>query len=339
MQPSRPFGADHRKGWDVRRILKMALFALIIIAVIGYVIKIHHERNYGLDIYLQFALSGLANGSVYALVALGFVTVFNVTGIINFAQGDFVMLGGMLAVTFSDKANLPLPVACLLAIVVVTIIGGLMERLTIYPARHASVITLIIITIGVSLMFTGAALLVWGTDPYRLSAFTTGAPLKIGGAVISRQRVWIMGTTAVVLVGLYFLFEHTLLGKALRACSVNKRAARLMGISPSRMSLFSFAFSAALGAIGGVVFAPVTLVNWKIGLGMGLKGFVAAIMGGMTNSLAAVIGGLLIGVLESLGVGFLSAGFKEAIAYFVLFLILFYRPEGILGSRETAVEK
>lgn len=339
MQPSRPFDAAQDKGWDVRRILRIALFALIIIFIIGYVFKMHHERNYGPDIYLQFALSGLANGSIYALVALGFVTIFNVTGIINFAQGDFVMLGGMFAVTFSDKADLPLPVACILAVVVVTFIGGLMERLTIYPARHAPIITLIIITIGVSLTFTGIALLVWGTDPYRLPVFTAGAPIKIGEAVISRQRLWIMGTTAVVLIGLYFLFEHTLLGKALRACAVNRQAARLMGISPSRMSLFSFAFSAALGAIGGVVFAPVTLVNWEIGLGMGLKGFVAAIMGGLTNSLAAVIGGLLIGVLESLGVGFLTAGFKEAIAYFVLFLILFYRPGGLLGARETAVEK
>lgn len=327
-----------RRGSVGRKVLNIAVITLMMIALIWYLIRVHHQRNYDFSIYLQFVLSGIANGSVYALVALGFVTIHNVTGIINFFQGDFVMLGGMLAVTLVERAHLPLAVACVLSVMAVTLIGALMERLAIHPARHAPVITLIIITIGVSMAITGIALLIWGTDPYRLPAFSAGPPISFLGAVISRQRLWIMGTTALVLIGLYFLFERTLLGKALKACAVNRQAARLMGISPSRMSLFCFTFSAALGAIGGVVFAPVTLVNYHIGLFMGLKGFVAAIMGGLANSAAAVIGGLLIGVLESLGVGLTTAGFKEAIAFFVLFMILFYRPAGIFGRRETGVE-
>jgi len=328
---------EYRSTW--RKVLNITIIILLVAAFISYLIRVHHERNYDFSTYLQFVLSGIANGSIYALVALGFVTIHNVTGIINFSQGDFVMLGGMLAVTFVEQAHLPLPVACALSVVAVTLIGALMERLAIHPARHAPIITLIIITIGVSMAITGLALLIWGTDPYRLPAFSAGPPVSFLGAVISRQRLWIMGTTAFVLICLYFLFERTLLGKALKACAINRQAARLMGISPSRMSLFSFAFSAALGAIGGVVFAPVTLVNYHIGLFMGLKGFVAAVMGGLANSAAAVVGGLLIGVLESLGVGLTTAGVKEAIAFLVLFIILFYSPAGIFGRRETGVER
>jgi branched-chain amino acid transport system permease protein len=208
-----------------------------------------------------------------------------------------------------------------------------MERLTIHPARRSSIVTLIIITIGVDFAIRGLALLAWGTTPYSLPAFSQGGALIVLGAVVSRQRLWIMGLTVLILVGLYFFFEHTLLGKAVRACAANRTAARLMGISPSRMSLFSFTLSAGLGAVGGIVIAPLTLVSYDMGLNLAIKGFVAAIMGGLVNTPGAVVGGVLLGVLESLTAGILTSGLKDAIAYVILFLILFLRPGGIFGGQ------
>jgi branched-chain amino acid transport system permease protein len=284
--------------------------------------------------YLQLMLSGLSTGSIYALIALGFVTIYTVTGIINFAQGEFAMLGAMLAVSYSKVA--PLAVAALGAVLTVTLLGLAIERSVIRPAQGSSSITLIIITIGVDIALRGLALLVWGTTPYALPSFTAGPPLVLFGAVLSRQRLWIVGTTVVVLLGLWFFLERTILGKAVRACAVNPRAADLMGISPRRMSAFSFALSAALGAVAGIVIAPLTLVSYDIGLMLGLKGFVAAVMGGLVNAPAAVVGGLLLGLLESYGAGLISSGFKDAIAFLLLFIILFLKPEGLFARGEAA---
>jgi branched-chain amino acid transport system permease protein len=283
---------------------------------------------------LQLILAGLTTGSIYALIALGFVTIYNVTGIINFAQGEFAMLGAMLMVSL-QPLGLPQPVAFLLAVLGVVVVGGGLERVAIHPARRASPVTLIIITIGADIVMRGIALLIWGTDPYPLPAFTSGPPLSVAGAVLTRQAIWIMGTTAVILVLLSFFFTQTYLGKAVRACAINRLSARLSGIRPDRMSLLSFALSAGLGAVGGIVIAPMTLVSYDMGLYLGLRGFVAAIMGGMVSAPGAVVGALLLGVLEALGAGIFRAAFKEVIAFVVLFLILFIRPQGIFGRGGT----
>jgi branched-chain amino acid transport system permease protein len=280
---------------------------------------------------LQLILAGLTMGSIYALIALGFVTIYNVTGIINFAQGEFAMLGAMLMVSL-QPLGLPQPVAFLLAVLGVVVVGGGLERVAIHPARRASSVTLIIITIGADIVMRGIALLIWGTDPYPLPAFTSGPPLILAGAVLTRQAIWIMGTTAIILALLSFFFMHTYLGKAVRACAMNRLSARLSGIRPDRMSLLSFALSAGLGAVGGIVIAPMTLVSYDMGLYLGLRGFVAAIMGGMVSAPGAVVGALLLGVLEALGAGIFRAAFKEVIAFVVLFLILFIRPQGIFGK-------
>ena len=160
------------------------------------------------------------------------------TGIINLAQGEYAMLGAMLAITYTAW-HLPLALAFAASVVTVIVIGMIIERLTVNPVRSASPVTLIIITVGVSIILRGIALLVWGATPYSLQEFTSGGPLNLFGAVVSRQRLWVMGTAAVVLGALYFLLDRTLLGKALRACSINQNAASLMGISPSQMSLFT----------------------------------------------------------------------------------------------------
>ncbi len=290
--------------------------------------------GYSFSDYVQLTLSGASTGSIYALIALGFVTIYSVTGIINFAQGEFAMLGAMLAVSYQKV--MPLPLATVGAILTVTLLGLAMERIVIRPARRATPITWIIITIGVDIALRGTALLIWGTTPYALPSFSPGPPLHLFGAVLSRQRVWIAGSMVVILIGLWFFLERTMMGKAVRACAVNPRAADLMGISPQRMSALSFGLSAALGAVAGIVIAPLTLVSYDIGLTLGLKGFVAAVMGGLVNAPAAVAGGLLLGLLESWGAGLLSSGFKDAIAFVLLFVILFLKPEGLFGRAESA---
>jgi branched-chain amino acid transport system permease protein len=258
------------------------------------------------------------------------VTIYNVTGIINFAQGEFAMLGAMVLVSLGPL-GLPLPIGVTMAVAAVTLMGGLVERLTIHPARRSSPVTLIIITIGVDITLRGIALLVWGTDPYPLPPFTGGPPLRVAGAIITRQGVWILGTTGLVLVFLYVFFEHTYPGKILRACAINPLSARLSGIRPDRMSLLAFALSAGLGAVAGIVIAPLTLVSYDMGLYLGLRGFIAAIMGGLVSPAGAVAGALLLAVLENLAGGLFRAAYKETVAFVVLFLILFFRPHGIFG--------
>jgi branched-chain amino acid transport system permease protein len=281
-------------------------------------------------------------------MALGFVVVYSVTGIINFAQGEFVMLGAMLCITVY---NLPLPlppaarliVAIVVGIVLTTLIGIAVERIAIYPARHSPTVTLIIITVGVTIALRAGALLKWGADPYVLPAFSTLALedriYRFGGVTVQAQSLWIWGTLAVVLALLYVLLEHTMMGKGLRACAVNRRAAQLMGINPSWMSMISFALAAALGAIGGIVLGPVTRPIYDMGLMLGLRGFVAAIMGGLLSLPGAVVGGLLLGVTENMAAGVTNPTYKSVVAFLILIAILLFRPQGLLGRKETATEE
>lgn len=327
----------------LRRIGTITLLILLG-AVVFY---LGERKNFGIQQYVQLTLDGIRGGTIYALVALGFVAVFKVTDIINFAQGAFVTLGAMIAVTIYG-ASLPvsggwkMAVACVGAVLATTLVGVVMERLTIYPARHTSQLAQIIITIGAYIVIQGLALLVWGTTPYTLPAFTTleivDKTFRVGGVIVKAQSFWIWGVTAVVLVVLAYFFERTLWGKGLRACAVNRQAARLMGISPSRMSLLAFAMAAALGAIGGVVLAPVTRPIYDMGLTLGLKGFVAATMGGLVNLPAAVVGGILLGATENIAAGVTDAGFKDIFAFIILILILLFRPYGLFSGDNGETE-
>lgn len=280
---------------------------------------------------LQYILSGLTMGGIYALVALGFVMIHNVTGIINFAQGEFVMLGAMFMVALLG-AGLPTPVALVLAILITMVIVGMIQIGAIRSAKKASPVTLVIITIGLSTAIRGIALLIWGTNPYKIPPFSNGETIHIGGATIVPQSLWVIGTTIFVLALTYLVFEYTYLGKALRACMVNKFAARLMGISPQRMSLMAFMISAAISALAGIVIAPITFVTYDMGLMLGLKGFVAAVLGGLSSTPGAVIGGLALGILESLGAGLISSGYKDGIAFIIFLLVLFLKPGGLFGA-------
>lgn len=281
--------------------------------------------------FLQLLIAGLVLGVIYALIAVGFITVYNVTGIINFAQGEFVMLGAMLAVTL-HKYNLPLPLIILISVVAMALTGMLMQRLAIRPAKSASLVTFIIISIGISIALRGVALLIWGTNPYTLPTFSNQTGLEWLGAHIQVQSLWILAITLLAFAGLFYFFEKTYPGKAVKACVINPNAAELMGINPQSMSLLAFAIAGGMGALAGVVFTPITLASYDMGLMFGLKGFVAAVLGGLTSIPGALVGGVLLGVLESLGAGYISSGYKDALAFLILVLILFIKPDGLLGK-------
>ncbi len=336
-----------RSGWGrtAARVVGMA-------ALIALVLFLGDRKHFGPEHYAQLAIDGIRGGSIYALIALGFVVIHSVTGIINFAQGEFVMLGAMLCVTvYHSELALLSPVspplkmalAVLLAVAGTTLVGIILERLAIHPARRAPVVALIIITIGVTIAIRALALIAWGTRPYFVPAFTTlemeDLALRFIGLIVKAQSLWIWGVVTIVLIALAFFFERTIMGKALRACAVNRRAAQLMGINPSRMSLLAFSLAAALGAIGGTVLAPATRPTYDMGLMLGLKGFVAAIMGGLVSYPGAVVGGLVLGVVENIGAGVTSAGYKDIIVFVTLVLILLFRPQGFIGGGQRAVEE
>ncbi|MCZ0734469.1 branched-chain amino acid ABC transporter permease [Phreatobacter sp. AB_2022a] len=280
--------------------------------------------------FLQFAFSGLTVGAVYALVALGFTLIYNASDVVNFAQGEFVMLGGMTTV-FLHLAGVPVPLAALAAIAVTTLVGIGLHKLAIEPARGASPVTLIIITIGASIFLRGAAAIVFDKRFHQLPHWFGDQPIRVGGASVLPQSLVVLAGAAVIVVALWAFFERSLFGKAVLATAANRLAARLQGIDTGFVIGFSFAVSAAIGAIAGVLVTPVTLTSYDVGTLMALKGFAAAMLGGMGNPLGAVVGGLLVGVLEAFGAGYLSSQYKDAVAFIVILAVLFVLPNGLFG--------
>jgi branched-chain amino acid transport system permease protein len=284
---------------------------------------------------LQYMVTGLTLGATYGLTALGFTIIFNTTGIINFAQGEFVMLGGMMSVFFMRSLGLPEPAAIVLAVAGTTLIGALVERLAIRPVRGCAPINLIIITIGVSILIRGGAMLVWGKDTYALPPFTHSEPLPLFGAVLMPQSLWVLGISLLILAGLKLFFSRSIHGKAMLACSHDPKAAALVGIGVERMVLLSFMISALVGAVGGAILAPITLTAFDVGVMLGLKGFAACILGGLGNPFGAAAGGLILGVLESLGAGLVSSAYKDALAFVIILALLFARPSGLFGQKDS----
>jgi branched-chain amino acid transport system permease protein len=282
----------------------------------------------------QYILSGLSNGAIYALIGFGFAIIHNATGIINFAQGEFVMLGGMFTI-FLLALNLPLIPAVVLSILFSTIAGIAFERLAIRPLKNAKPLSLIIITIGASILIRGVTMLIWGKDTHAVPAFSGNDPLYIAGATILPQHLWIFAITVLIIIANKIFFNFSIVGKAMRACAYNSQAASLVGINVKTMVLLSFVISSAIGSMAGIIIAPLTMTSFDVGIMLGLKGFCAVIIGGMSSGLGTVMGGLLLGLLESLGAGYLSASYKDAIAFIILLLILFVRPEGLFGKKET----
>jgi branched-chain amino acid transport system permease protein len=284
--------------------------------------------------FLQFLISGLTVGAVYALVALGFTLVYNASDVVNFAQGEFVMLGGMVTV-FAYAAGVPLPLAALLAVIAAVGVGLLLYWCAIAPARGASAVSLIIITIGASILLRGAAQIVFDKQFHKLPAFSGDAPIDLMGAAIQPQSFWVLGGTAVIVLLLYLFMERTLLGKAVVATASNRLAAKLVGINTATVMALAFGGSAAIGAVAGILITPITLTSYDVGTLLALKGFAAAMLGGMGNPLGAVAGGLLLGLLEAFGAGYISSTYKDAMAFIVILGVLFAAPQGLMGRRSV----
>jgi branched-chain amino acid transport system permease protein len=280
---------------------------------------------------LQYLISGLTVGSTYGLTALGFTIIFNSTGVINFAQGEFVMLGGMLSVVLNGL-GLPLPLSIVGAVAGTCLAGVAFERLAIRPVHDASVIRLIIITIGVGILIRGLVMMFWGKDTFALPHFSGFKPIGIFGATMLPQSLWVLAITLALLVGLKAFFSGSIVGKGMLACQYDPKAASLSGISVTRMIMLSFALSAFVGATGGVILAPITMTSYDVGVLLGLKGFAACIVGGLGNPFGAAFGGLILGVLESFGAGLISSAYKDAFTFIILLLLLFFKPSGLFGK-------
>lgn len=280
----------------------------------------------------QFLVSGITNGSIYALIALGFCLIQNATGIVNFAQGDFVMLGAMIAISLYQAAHLPLPAAFLAAVIATAAVAIALQQGPIRYSRNRDILTLVMITVGASISFRGAGVLIWGKNARTLPALGGDTPILLLDAAILPQTLWILALCLTVLGFLYLFFHHTLIGKAMRAAADNPFGAVLIGISVRRVVALAFALSGSLGAMAGILITPVTSMSCEGGLMLGLKGFAGAILGGYGSALGAVLGGLLLGVLESLGAGLISSTYKDAIAFVTLLMILFFRPAGLFGQ-------
>jgi len=276
---------------------------------------------------------------MYAIIAIGFNIIYNTTGIINFAQGEFLILGGMIGISLSSF--LPLPVAIAAAVIVTMGVGALIDFLFIRWLKRPSVLRLIVITIGVSILIREAMLHIWDEKVRTLRYFsgTEISSVKILGAYISPQVLWVLGISAVIVAALSLFFRLTLVGRAMRACSDNRTAARLCGIRASRMVTFSFMLSAAIGALAGCAISPLTQTQYNMGASLAIKGFTVAILGGLGNSAAAVIAGLVLGLLEAFSIAVLPLAYIDAVSIAVLLVILFFRPSGLFGNREASALK
>ncbi len=282
--------------------------------------------------FLQFTFSGLTVGAVYALVAVGFTLIYNASDVVNFAQGEFVMLGGMVTI-FLGYAGVPVPFAAILAVIVTTVVGLALYRLAIAPAREASAVTLIIITIGASIFLRGMAEIIFDKSFHSLPALFGGDPIRVGGASILPQTIVVLVSALLIVCLLWGFFDRTLYGKAVIATSSNRMAATLVGINTRTIVGACFAISAAIGAIAGVLITPITLTSYNVGTLLALKGFAAIMLGGIGSALGAVVGGVLLGLFEAFAAGYLSASSKDAVAFVVILAVLFAMPQGLFGKR------
>lgn len=281
----------------------------------------------------QILVSGLGIGCVYGLIGIGFCVIYNASGIVNFAQGAFVMLGGMVTFVLMQRLGLPLPVAAVIAIAGVAALGVVVERLVVRPLwnRNATMFVMILATLAAQIVVERSTLLLVGDQPKTLPMFTDRPPLMIGGVAISYQLLWIVGCSLAVVGLLAVFFRTTRTGKAMRAVAIDREAAALQGIPVSRMLALAFALSAGLGAIGGILITPTQFTAFDIGVPFAISGFIAAIVGGFGRPFGAFLGGLTLGVIQSIAIVSFGAGLKNVAALSVLLVFLFIRPSGILG--------
>ena len=289
--------------------------------------------------WMQLLVTGITTGSVYALIALGYVTIYRTSRIVNLAQGAFVMFGAFFTFSFLDELGLPYWLAAILGLLCVVILSLVMYVLVLKPLVKISLVSIILATIGLSILFENLALIKWGGYPLYVPAFTGDEVVRIGGVAIQRQSLWVIGLMVVVLVLLYLLTNYTRIGKQMKATAADPGAASLSGVATGRMILLAFAISALIGALGGIATNPISGTMNVSGGVYALWGFVAAVLGGWGSTAGAVVGGLALGLIQNLSLGFVPAGNEDAIAYAILILFLYFRPTGILGVPSSEGEE
>jgi branched-chain amino acid transport system permease protein len=286
---------------------------------------------------LQSVISGLTLGCIYAALGLGLYVVYGVTRVLNLAQGEFVMLGGMITVSLCAW-GLPLLPAIIVAVFVVSLTGAILYRFIIHPARHASGSTLAFLTVGFAFAVEGLTLLVWGWEYRSLTNFLGSSSIHLWGATIFGQAPWVVGMTLLMVLGLYLFFGYTMLGRALRACADEPRGAKTVGISPERMGLLAFIIAAALGAVAGATITPLTMTAYNVGMPLTIKGLLAAFVGGLHRAEGVIVGGLILGLTESLSAGLMPSGYHDAIALGLLLIVFLARPRGLLPAHANIEE-
>jgi branched-chain amino acid transport system permease protein len=286
-----------------------------------------------MGIALQLLFTGLGIGSIYALVALGFVLIYRATNVVNFAQGDFAMLGAFSMVVLCIDLGLPYWLGILITLVAMLLFGALFNFAVYYPLRNRGFQPVIISTIGASILLENGVLAAYGPRPQTLPSFFFSPGFSIGPIFFDSQYLSILGVTMVMVTIQYLFFERTLLGKKMQATSQDKEMASLLGIPVATMTMLTFVYSSALGGLAGILVAPILFVSVGMGSSIALKAFAASIIGGFGNVTGAIVGGLALGEVETFGAAYISVPYKDAFAFIVLVVFLLFRPQGLFGEK------
>ena len=286
-----------------------------------------------MGIALQLLFTGLGIGSIYALVALGFVLIYRATNVVNFAQGDFAMLGAFSMVVLCIDMQLPYWLGILITLAAMLVFGALFNFAVYYPLRNRGFQPVIISTIGASILLENGVLAAYGPRPQTLPSFFSFQGFSVGPIFFDSQYLLILGVTVVMVTLQYLFFERTLLGKKMQATSQDKEMASLLGIPVALMIMLTFIYSSALGGLAGILVAPILFVSVGMGSSIALKAFAASIIGGFGDVTGAIVGGLALGVVETFGAAYISVPYKDAFAFIVLVVFLLFRPQGLFGEK------
>lgn len=289
------------------------------------------------SLLLQFLVSGAGTGCVYGLVGIGFCVIYNASGIVNFAQGAFVMLGGVVTYVLWNRVGVPLPLAAAGSVAAAVLLGLVTDALVVRPLwrRRATMFVMILATLAVQTVVERLTLLAVGDSPLSLPPISGREPFRLGPVVLDVQIVCIFVVSAMLVAGLRLFFARTAAGRAMRACSIDRDAAALLGIPVSRLVALAFALSGALGAIAGVLITPTQYTAYNVGVPFAISGFIAAILGGFGNPFGAFLGGLMLGIAQSLATVAFGAGTRNVVSLGILMLFLLLRPQGLLGLRNA----
>lgn len=283
---------------------------------------------------IQTLVSGIGTGCIYGLVGIGFCVIYNASGIVNFAQGVFVMVSGILTHALLNRAGLPIWVAAPLAIAAVALLGVVIERLVVRPLwrRGATMFVMILATLAAQIVIERLTLQLAGDQPRTFAGISSAPPLRFGAIVVDVQLLWIAAVSMLLVAGLALFFAYTRVGRAMRACAIDREAAALVGIPVGRMLSIAFALSAALGAVAGILITPTQYTAFNVGVPFAISGFIAAIVGGFGNAAGAFVGGIMLGVAQAAAVVMFGAGFRNVAALSILLVFLLTRPNGLFGK-------